>query len=201
MAKDKSKAGVPNKHLHARMSYLQQAATYLALQGLTSKERPVENDTPWRAKEKDGIEPTPTQASCAMPEPRQPTRTSSSQADKIGSSELSKPDFGGHPLLLSSHLTQVARKSQIRLSSSTKHTICKRCGAPLIEGQTSSQTMENLSKGGRKAHANVLVLKCTVCGATKRWPVGATRQLGKKKRKAAEQKPPPTSTSANEMIK
>jgi ribonuclease P protein subunit RPR2 len=40
--------------------------------------------------------------------------------------------------------------------------------------------IENLSKGGRKPWADVLVVRCRVCGFVKRYPVGARRQRKKK---------------------
>lgn len=67
-------------------------------------------------------------------------------------------------------------KSQIRLSQDVKHSICKRCSAILIPGSTSSSKVENLSRGGKKPWADVLVIECNVCSAQKRFPVGAKRQ-------------------------
>jgi ribonuclease P protein subunit RPR2 len=83
---------------------------------------------------------------------------------------------GGLPHHLSTHLMQIARKSQLRLRPDVKHNICKLCGNILIGGETSTKSTENLSNGGKKPHADVLVIECGYCGAKKRFPVGATRQ-------------------------
>ena len=181
MAKDKTKTGVPNKHLHARISYLQQAAKCLAAghvspNGLASMRSAAPNE--------DTIDQEQAPSDGDAPEP--PIGPMSQEGPAHGDAKVSnfqQPSFGGLPLLLSSHLAQVARKSQIRLHPTIKHSICKRCTTPLIEGQTCRKFMENLSKGGRKPNADVLVLECTACGATKRWPVGAKRQERKTKRK------------------
>lgn len=197
MAKDKTKTGVPNKHLHARISYLHRAAVYLAQQNCVA-------DTESQSNRKDGdlkdvseamsVSVNVVDQSAPIPGPKASTMSADSNTEaKLLSS--SPPSFGGLPLHLSSNLTQVARKSQIRLHPSIKHALCKRCSTPLINGQTSNKSMENLSKWGRKPHADILVLECTVCGAVKRWPVGAKRQQRKKKRQAKQQSVPTAEAS------
>ena len=184
MAKDKTKTGVPNRHLHARISFLQQASTYLTLQ--TQQSRQSEKQSIPRNED--------DHASREMP-PAHKERMSTTETEQIskaeqgrpGTNEVSRttfiqPPWGGLPSLLFTHLTQVARKSQIRLHPNIKHRICKRCNAILAEGTTSRKYVENLSKGGKKPHADVLVVECGVCGAVKRWPVGAKRQKGRKGR-------------------
>ncbi|TKA27519.1 hypothetical protein B0A50_04349 [Salinomyces thailandicus] len=89
---------------------------------------------------------------------------------------------GGLPLHLATHLRQVAQKSQIRLQTDIKRSMCKRCSTVLVEGKTSRQRIENLSKGRQKAHADVLVILCGVCGAEKRFPTNARRQMRKSER-------------------
>ncbi|PSN63740.1 Rpr2-domain-containing protein [Corynespora cassiicola Philippines] len=150
MAKDKppKAKGIPNKHLHARTTFLYQAATYLTLQA----------------------------------EPRASETTTSKDT----------ADFPLHihaqvktPLAiqLGSHLQTVSRKGQVRLSADIKRTVCKSCSTLLVPGRTSTQEIENKSKGGKKPWADVLVIVCLTCGAKKRFPVGAKRQEGKAKRK------------------
>ncbi|EHK22443.1 uncharacterized protein TRIVIDRAFT_18886, partial [Trichoderma virens Gv29-8] len=75
-----------------------------------------------------------------------------------------------------SDMRSVSLKAQIRQSPSIKQTICKYCDAILIEGKTCHSAVENLSKGGRKPWADVLVTRCDTCGNTKRYPVSAPRQ-------------------------
>lgn len=185
MAKEKPKGGIPNKHLHARISYLNQAAKYLATCGQHERSEQLKDtvlepkrDSAQSSAARNESEPDPS-ASQTPPETpylAQGTKASASQSRDL---VFQQSSFGGLPLQLSGHLAQVARKSQIRLHQSVKHAICKRCNTPLIEGQTCSRSMENLSKGERKPHADVLVLQCNACGATKRWPVGAQRQKRK----------------------
>ena len=197
MAKDKTKAGVPNKHLHARISYLEQAAKCLATAQNSLTETTVATPMDDQAtQQKDvsnsGLELTLPASSTLLGERERNAESKDATGHKEPShSTYRPPSFGGLPLLLSSHLAQVARRSQIRLHPSIKHSICKRCSTPLVDGQTCKEFMENLSKNGRKPQADVLVLECTVCGALKRWPVGAKRQERKTVRKShAEQNNP-----------
>ena len=177
MAKDKSKAGMKNKHLHARISFLHNAATYLTKQheSLPKSAQDIRNNNPSNPY---NDEPRLAQT--------QPEITPTYAANTSGNQTIStqKPSSGGLPLHLSSHLNQVARKSQIRLAQKVKHSICKRCGAIQVEGETCNKFTENLSKRSKKPHADVLVQECGVCGARKRWPIGAKRQKKNGQRKA-----------------
>lgn len=185
MAKDKTKGprSVPNKHLHARVSFLHQAATLLAVQDATSLSRSsiealiVHNE----------VIPRRSASESALLKDSQTQAPDLFDQDKIVSREEAGDDSLLCPLSihLSSHLRQVARKSQIRLHPSIKRTSCKTCDSVLIEGQTCSKQMENASKGGKKRHADVLLLECRNCGSNKRFPVGAQRQDRKSLRLAA----------------
>jgi ribonuclease P protein subunit RPR2 len=116
-------------------------------------------------------------------------------------SEVDKPDHvdisqsvqaDQHPSKLRSPLAlelgfdlqQVSRKAQLRLSIDLKRSMCKSCNAILIPGRTATQTMENLSRGGKKPWADVLVVQCDLCGGKKRFPVGAEQQAKQVERKA-----------------
>ncbi len=72
-------------------------------------------------------------------------------------------------------LRGVSRKSQIRLSPEVKHSICKRCDALLIPGKTSSESIVNSSKNGKKVCADVLEIRCNKCETVKRFTVGVKR--------------------------
>jgi len=191
MAKDKTKSGVPNKHLHARISYLQQAATYLTLQG---QGRPANNSyngyRPLGANDGNGEASVPighaqnTEKAEVKPQDYGTNTDASHECaaqppDHIKASSFAKLHTGGLPLHLTTHLCQTALKSQIRLHNNIKRSICKRCSTVLFEEETCTKRMENMSRGGRKPHADVLVLECGVCGAEKRFPVGAKRQRRK----------------------
>lgn len=186
MAKDKTKGArsVPNKHLHARVSFLHQAATLLAVQGAnplskSSTEPPI-------IAHSEPILQRPASESASLKETQSEVQEIHKQDKTISSEET-----GDDPLLcplsfhLSSHLRQVARRSQIRLHPSLKRTSCKTCNAVLIEGQTCRKHMENASKCGKKRHADILVLECRNCGSKKRFPVGVERQERKSLRLAA----------------
>ncbi|RMY93792.1 hypothetical protein D0861_01736 [Hortaea werneckii] len=196
MGKEKSKGGVANKHLHARIAYLQQAASYLTLQGKERRIPDIDTSTPTLSGA-DGQ---------ALSQHQPPNEDAENTMNEAGKEEqrpqqhslLSKvqlPDFGGLPLHLATHLRQVALKSQIRLRTDVKHSICKRCSSILIEGTTSNKRIENKSKGGRKLHADVLVISCKVCGADKRFPVGAKRQKRKGERDQPESGVDPSSVT------
>jgi ribonuclease P protein subunit RPR2 len=150
MAKSK---GVPNRHLHARATFLYQAATYLTLQAKTQQSKAA------------------SPGSCKI------THQTESQGP-------SNRNMVTSALQLGSHLRSVSMKGQIRLSSNVKRSVCKTCDAILVPGHTSTHTIENKSKGGRKPWADVLEVRCNLCGAKKRFPFGATRQKKKSQRNA-----------------
>jgi ribonuclease P protein subunit RPR2 len=141
----KAKSGVPNKNLHSRVSYLYQAAAYLASQ------------KPQSDPQKDPESAEPLTAS------RQSTDVST-KAHQAAARHLVKD------------LRAVSQKSQMRISPAMKHSMCKSCDTMLVEGDTCISEVENRSKGSKKPWADVLVLKCTVCGSARRFPLGAERQ-------------------------
>jgi ribonuclease P protein subunit RPR2 len=144
--------GIPNKHLHARSTFLYQATTYLCLQ-------------------------TTIHDNEATTDVTEGAQTASYDGHKI-------QKHSPLALQLGSDLQQVSRKGQLRLAVDLKRSICKSCNTVLIPGRTATQTIENLSRGGRKPWADVLVIACNLCGGKKRLPVGATKQLKKAKRQA-----------------
>ncbi|KAG9185350.1 ribonuclease P protein subunit RPR2 [Alternaria panax] len=142
--------GIPNKHLHARSTFLYQAATYLTLQTATQDEFAIDV-----AQDKE-----------SHPHDAPTTQRYSPLA-----------------LELASDLQQVSRKGQLRLAVDLKRSMCKSCNTVLIPGRTVNQTIENPSKGGNKPWADILVVTCLICGGEKRFPVGATKQPKKAKRR------------------
>ena len=164
-ASNKASKPIPNKHLHSRVSYLYQAACHISSQ--TSPDA-------GSSKAQDlGATTTGTEGALNLAdnEHKESTRSGRSTAFPPGLSHY-----------LVSHLQSVSRKSQVRLSKDVKHSICKRCSTILIPGETSTSRIENLSRGAKKPWADVLVIKCEVCEAQKRFPVGAKRQPRKKDR-------------------
>lgn len=196
MGKEKSKGGVANKHLHARIAYLQQAASYLTLQGKEHQIRganaPQSTLTAPDDQTQHQNQPPIVDTRNAVNEAA--THEQSPQQHSLRSG-VELPETGGLPIHLATHLRQVALKSQIRLRTDVKHSICKRCSSVLVEGQTSNKRIENKSKGGKKPHADVLVISCKVCGAEKRFPVGAKRQKRKGERKQPDSGVDPSSVT------
>lgn len=182
MAKQKVPKGVPNKHLHARIAFLHKAANYLSVQSLAksvgSSQRVTSEDTGKDINgERTAIDPPGTLATDATS-----SLANSKPLPGHPSTATFNPPASGLPLQLTAHVRSVAQKGQIRLSRDLKHSFCKICSSPLIEGETCIRTTENLSKKGRKPWAEVAIVTCCACGACKRFPVGAKRQ----KRKALQ---------------
>ncbi|KIW97201.1 uncharacterized protein Z519_02593 [Cladophialophora bantiana CBS 173.52] len=140
MAKSKSskRDNVPQKHLHSRLSYLHQAATYLATVGNYNTQQGVAE----------------TAGTAASVDIKDSTSYNLTEATR---------------LLM--HLRAVSRKSQIRLAPRLKHSICKRCDALLIPGETMTEKVVNPSKGGRRPWADLFEIRCDKCGSIKRFPL------------------------------
>ncbi|KAF8426583.1 RNAse P Rpr2/Rpp21/SNM1 subunit domain-containing protein, partial [Tirmania nivea] len=69
-------------------------------------------------------------------------------------------------------LRSIAQKNVLKIHPNIKRSICKRCEVHLVPGVSCTLECENRSRGGRKAWAEVLVVRCGGCGAAKRFPVG-----------------------------
>jgi len=196
MAKGKSKnGGMRHSHLHARINFLHEAATYLTVpqhRVTSSIARPTReavqkaSDASSEDHVKVGIgKPLHTQLKPLSEQGcQQEQGPKLAQRLSIGMPDNSTCSSGltssaGLQFHLSRHMRQVAQRATIRVPSSLKHTICKRCGAILIPNETSSKQVENRSRGGKKPWADVLLVECRLCGAAKRFPVGARRQAKK----------------------
>ena len=177
-----SKKGIVQKHLHSRISYLYQAATYLAQ--VTDQPRArtsyVSDAIEEQRNTSREIQYAVTTLEAAS------VSTSSSETvrriSKFGCDDdrISK-DFA-HSRQLVAHLRAVSLRGPVRLSPAVKHTMCKHCGILLMTGSTSTSYIENKSRGAKKAWADVLVTTCTACGTSKRIPVGAKRPLRRESR-------------------
>lgn len=178
MAKDKEKIkgvkGVPNKHLHARVSFLQQASVYLASKQLNY--RPTLAQDVRCSPQSETLDVREGDTNSAVDVLR--TTGPNSHATSPGLVDRA-PGDSSH---LVSQMKQVAQKSQIRLHPAVKRATCKTCNAVLIAGESCNKFVENLSRHGRKPQADVLVLQCCACGTRKHYPIGAKRQQRKSKR-------------------
>lgn len=167
---------VPNKHLHSRISYLYQAATYLSSVQQTGRQK-VDP-----AKELSSTGQSSTHIApqahagldCAAAVKSSQFQDASIDTNRTGNIPFSR--------LLLSHLRDVSLKGQVRLSPEMKRTICRRCYSLLVPGQSSTTRIENPSRGEKKPWADMLVIRCNACGAEKRFPVGMTRQPSRDRR-------------------
>jgi len=173
------KGGPAQKHLHSRISYLYQAATYLAdatrnqvEDSSCSKSIEQVNNGPEKHDQSSTIifASAETESSKVPLEPR-------NELAGINRHNLSTAKDLALSSQLLTHLRAISLKSVIRITPDIKHSICKRCDVLLIAGSSATVEMENKSRGGRKPRADVLVVTCVACGAAKRFPVGAKRQL------------------------
>lgn len=152
------KGSVPNKSLHSRVSYLYQAASYLAAQ----------------QQEQHSTTVTPSTAENAHT-----SNQESGMTPEMSYQPLSRR--------LVSDLRSVSLKVQIRMSPAMKLSICKNCDTLLVDGSTCTTQVENKSKGGKKPWADVLVKKCNTCEKEKRFPLGAERQKRRPQRSSESQ--------------
>jgi len=192
MAKVKSKAGeagnVPRKHLHSRISFLYQAASYFAREQKSAQRSGRLLQVRNGSLKEDVIEEAEPVSSLEisvggnLPEkqiPSQPAGMEPADGQLEGQTPTMFAPLTRHLL---SQLRGVSLKSQIRLSPNVKHSVCKRCDMLLIPSSTSTTRVDNASRGGRKPWADVLVVQCSSCGTEKRFPVGAKRQFRKENR-------------------
>ena len=197
MARSKTKKGggrVPPKHLQSRISYLYRAALQMH-----KFSRPIIKTSTMLTSEEDVHRKEPRglqeELSSHSKAGMQGTKGTSQAVDDYQAPKQSHaPNINisgqGHQFL--SELRAISLKSQIRLDPELKHSICKRCHGLLIAGSTSTSEIENLSRGGKKSWADVLVVTCNVCGTKKRFPQGARRQPRRNQRSTlskAERKP------------
>ncbi|KAJ5571437.1 hypothetical protein N7535_005097 [Penicillium sp. DV-2018c] len=148
----KENAKNSQSHIRARLDYLHQAAVYL--QG-KSKAREVHTEERSVDASQLGVS-APAQAKEA--------------AQKFHVHPEKNHDMGNLSRVCVSHLRGVAMKTQIRLPVELKRSMCKSCDTLLKPGITCSQGISNTSRGGRKPWADVLVIRCLVCGTEKRFP-------------------------------
>jgi ribonuclease P protein subunit RPR2 len=171
--------GVTNKHLYSRISYLHQAAQYLASAS--------SNVSVIAVSQNDALPPLMNDQPTAQHQEVQLTSSSNDSSKSSAGCVLprskSKRGQPSNPALrLSSHLLAVCRRAKVKASHDLKRSICKRCNELLVPGKTAIIRMENKSKKRRKPWADVLVAECQRCGLEKRYPVGQERQCKKKDR-------------------
>ena len=152
MAKSKgpSTSSVSNRTTYSRVSFLYQAAALLVAARTSS----TSTDT---KTADDSI--TESVVSTAPDAPGAPD-----------------PGLTGISRRLLTQMRSISRKTNMRLRPAVKHRVCKFCDTLLVEGSTCSSAVENQSRGGRKAWADILAVACKTCGRVRRYPVSAERQ-------------------------
>ena len=194
-AKSPKATSVQRKHLYSRLSFLYQAAATLSAQALESISKdsstnPVQGSG--RTTEKWSLDQR-TDTDLSLGRVSSPDCSTSSLKEETSSLVQRSPVQRSPPnlplsRLLLSHLHDVSLKSQIRLSSSVKRSVCKQCHIPLVPSVTSHARLENLSRKGTKPWADVLVIRCCCCGAERRFPTGSKPQPRKSDRKKSSER-------------
>jgi ribonuclease P protein subunit RPR2 len=155
---DKKSQGIPNRHLHSRISYLHQAANYL-----------LQTDT------------SPAVSSTQPDQNEELLDSSHHQA-------LSMRTHGaGQSRFLLTHLRGISQKSQTRISKDMKRTVCKRCKALLVAGRSSEESVTNASREESKPWADVFEIRCNTCAAVKRFPIGQKRKADNSSARATKE--------------
>ena len=175
MGKGKSSkggAGVAQKHLHSRISFLYQASNYLTTTGLDYEAGSMKSAKTAVPKPDTEDEARPTHSANVQAQ-AQPESMAMLSTQRQGS---------GLGRQMSSQMRAVSLKSQIRLAPDIKRAICKRCDSLLIYGTSCIERIENPSHNGAKPWADVLVISCNACGTAKRYSVGTKRQPRKNAR-------------------
>jgi ribonuclease P protein subunit RPR2 len=177
--------GISQKHLHSRISYLYQAAVYLDNAERERKwriQQPVQNGSERQQTSLNdaqrsilGSQRNALEAAAERPlQSHTPADVSNTEIPdnhpRIQVESAPLRDFSAQTHHLLTALRSISQKSQIRLSRAIKRSVCRRCNALLALNSTAK--VENLSRGGRKPWADVLVVRCCSCGDLKRYPVG-----------------------------
>ncbi|SLM40514.1 RNAse P, Rpr2/Rpp21 subunit [Lasallia pustulata] len=192
MAKAKGKgsktSSVPQRHIHSRLSFLYQAATLLSGIQMTDQTATIPSIHGHQRHQATDDQRAKHSHTPAHIQNLEEADAALRKQEPGGSSQRDAPQglsMAHAPMArrLLSHLRGVSLKSQIRLSPAMKHSVCKRCDTLLVPGSTSTSRIENLSRGGKKPWADVMVICCGVCYAEKRFPVGARRQQKRKQRR------------------
>lgn len=172
MAKAKGKKEAKNSknsqsHIRARLDYLHQAAAYFQGKSTLAKDQ--------NAKVHNN-EHTSVAVHIDSGDNGRPVDTQQ-QVFSVNQKTTQEP-LRNLSRVCVSHLRAVAMKTQIRLPITLKRSVCKRCDTILVPGLTCSRETRNASRDGKKAWADVLVVRCLSCGTEKRFP--QTEKRGKK---------------------
>lgn len=168
MAKAKASKEVKNakSHLKARLEYLQQAANYLQNASMY-RDQPGSTSVNDDANEINNAadeKPMP-QAIC----PRNGGNFSNSTTVS-GRQQSTKKPLTNLSRVSIHQMRGVSLKTQTRLSIPVKRSYCKRCDTLFTPGVNCVHEISNASRERKKPWADVLVVRCLVCGTEKRFP-------------------------------
>ena len=182
-----AKGGPNHRHIHSRISYLYQAATYLEENARSRRGSTISYPDSEEIKSTDN-----GRQDCGSSKPLVKSSYDGDRARNSVCDESERLDIPTHNANrynchnssshLLSHLRAVSQRSQIRITPDIKRSICKHCDALLLPGNTATTFLENESKSNRKPWADVVVVTCLACGSSKRFSSGANRQLRREKR-------------------
>ncbi|KAH8662191.1 RNAse P Rpr2/Rpp21/SNM1 subunit domain-containing protein [Xylariales sp. PMI_506] len=180
MGKPRQVGSVPNRPIYSRISFLYQAAAYLA--NVSSTNITQQHEGQIRAEE-SGTNPG-YQATISHKKATTAATTSTTTAAETKAVHIKQ----AVSRRLCTEMRAASLKTQIRLSPAIKHTICKFCDTLLIEGETCTSVVENPSKGRKKPWADLLVITCNTCNRVRRYPVNTPRQKRRPVRSSQVQK-------------
>lgn len=175
-AKAQKEAKNAKTHLKARLEYLQRAAEYLhntAVDSDRAKTPIVQGNNASDGNTGPTVEPPLTQSTEISNGIKPTTVIKDQRPAKKPLTNLSRVSI--------SQMRGVSLKTQTRLPVSVKRSYCKKCDTIQDNGVNCERETQNASRGRRKPWADVLVIRCLLCGTEKRFP-----QTDKRSRKLAE---------------
>ncbi|KAL1972582.1 hypothetical protein VTN31DRAFT_6996 [Thermomyces dupontii] len=170
MAKSKGKSSGAQNHLRARISYLERAAA-LVHSARIGAATPA-SDSRTKAVGEDAL--TSTSDPETVPKlGDHGHNTKNESTDERTRTAAIRASLPRHYLAM---MRGVSLRTQLRLPVPTKRSFCKRCDLSLISGLTSTEEIQNPSRGRRKPWANVRVVRCRACLTEKRFPLTERRE-------------------------
>lgn len=166
MAKSKGvKEGKNSKsHLKARMGFLEKAANYLQAATTTPKAPEATERNTHEVDER--AKPSQMSGNADFPSTKEKVKTENGNRTP----RTIEPPSSNLSRVYISQMRGVSLKTLTRLPIQTKRSFCKRCETPLSQGTTCIIETQNASRGRKKPWADVMVVRCLVCGTEKRFP-------------------------------
>lgn len=163
MAKAKAQKEGKNAkgHLKARLEYLQRAAKYLHNTAIDQSRANTIADGDGDVKTGPAEQPLTRPAV---------TCNNSNAATVHENKQPAKKPLINLARVSVSQMRGVSLKTQTRLPVPVKRSFCKKCDTLLTPEVSCKHELQNASRGRKKPWAEVLVVRCVVCGTEKRFP-------------------------------